>query len=159
MTGIQESKLLEDAREPALRQVKMDLAVMAIIKAESIEASDEDVEEEYKKLAEQFGMEAEMVKKYILPDQVKDQICSRRAIDVVAKSATAVKPEEKPAEEGTDEAPVEEKKPARKPRKKKTEEPAAEGEEPAAEEKKPTRKTRKKKTEESEEPKDTEQAE
>ena len=137
----------------------MDLAVMAIIKAEGIEASGEDVEEEYKKLAEQFGMDLEMVKKYIQADQVKDQVCSRRAIDVVANSATATKPEEtpaedKPAEEKTaGEAP--EKKPARKPRKKKTEtaEPAAEGAEPAAEEKKPVRKPRKKKTEE---PKDAE---
>ena len=158
MTGIQESKLLEDAREPALRQVKMDLAVMAIIKAENIEAGDEAVEEEYKKLAEQFGMDVEMVKKYIQADQVKDQICSRRAIGVVAESATAVKPEEKPAGEAKseEEPAAEEKKPARKPRKKKTEEPAAEGAEPAAEEKKPARKPRKKKTEETEEPKDAE---
>ena len=158
MTGIQESKLLEDAREPALRQVKMDLAVMAIIKAENIEAGDEAVEEEYKKLAEQFGMDVEMVKKYIQADQVKNQICSRRAIGVVAESATAVKPEEKPAGEAKseEEPAAEEKKPARKPRKKKTEEPAAEGAEPAAEEKKPARKPRKKKTEETEEPKDAE---
>lgn len=152
MTGIQESKLLEDAREPALRQVKMDLAVMAIIKEEKIEASDEDVEEEYKKLAEQFGMDLEMVKKYIQPDQVKDQVCSRRAIDVVVESATATKPEEKPAEDAGEETAAEEKKPARKPRKKKTETAAPEGEEPA-EEKKPARKPRKKKTEE---PKDAE---
>ena len=155
MTGIQESKLLEDAKEPALRQVKMDLAVMAIIKAESIEADDEAVEEEYKKLAEQFGMDVEMVKKYIQADQVKDQICSRRAIDVVAESATAVKPEEKPAEEEASESGAEEKKPARKPRKKKSEE-TAEDEESAAEEKKPARKPRKKKTEDAEEPKDAE---
>lgn len=158
MTGLQESKLLEDAKEPALRQVKMDLAVMAIIKAENIEASDEDVEEEYKKLAEQFGMDLEMVKKYIQADQVKDQICSRRAVDVVVESATATKPEEKPAEEAGEEKPAEEpaaeeKKPARKPRKKKTEADAPEGGEPAAEEKKPARKPRKKKTEE---PKDAE---
>ena len=141
MTGLREDKLLEDAKEPALRQVKMDLAVMAIIKAEGIEASGEDVEEEYKKLAEQFGMDLEMVKKYIQADQVKDQVCSRRAIDVVANSATATKPEEtpaedKPAEEKTaGEAP--EKKPARKPRKKKTEEP----EEPKARNRPPRRKS------------------
>ena len=154
MTGIQESKLLEDAKEPALRQVKMDLAVMAVIKAENIEAGDEDVEEEYKKLAEQFGMDVEMVKKYIQADQVKDQVCSRRAIDVVVESATAVKPEEKPEEKPAEEPAAEEKKPARKPRKKKTEE--SEGAEPDAEEKKPARKPRKKKTEETEEPKDAE---
>ncbi len=92
LTGISEQKLLEDAREPALRQVKMDLAVMAIIKAENIEASDEDVEEEYKKMAEQFGMDLEMVKKYLQADQVKDQVVSRKAVAVVVDSATAVKP-------------------------------------------------------------------
>ena len=54
---VDDEKLLADAKEPALRQVKMDLAVAAIIKAENIEASDEDVEAEYKKMAEQFGME------------------------------------------------------------------------------------------------------
>ena len=135
MTGMSEAKLLEDAREPALRQVRMDLAVMAIIEAEHIEASEADVEEEYKKLAEQFGMDLEMVKKYVREDQIKDQVCSRRAIDLVVESATATKPEKK------EEAPAEEK-PARKPRKKK------EPEEAGTEEKKPARKPRKKKTEE-----------
>ncbi len=152
MTGMSEAKLLEDAKEPALRQVKMDLAVMAIIKAENIEAGDEDVEEEYKKMAEQFGMDVEMVKKYIQADQVKDQICSRRAVEIVRESATAVKPEEAAAPASAEEEkPAEEAKPKRS-RKKKTE--SAEGE--TAEEKKPARKPRKKKTEEPEEPKDAE---
>ncbi len=152
MTGMSEAKLLEDAKEPALRQVKMDLAVMAIIKAENIEAGDEDVEEEYKKMAEQFGMDVEMVKKYIQADQVKDQICSRRAVEIVRESATAVKPEEAAAPASAEEEkPAEEAKPKRT-RKKKTE--SAEGE--TAEEKKPARKPRKKKTEEPEEPKDAE---
>ena len=150
MTGMSEAKLLEDAKEPALRQVKMDLAVAAIIKAENIEAGDEELEAEYKKLAEQFGMDVEMVKKYIQADQVKDQICSRRAVDIVVENATATKPEEKPAGEET---PAEEK-PAKKTRKKKTE--AVEGEEDSGEEKKPARKPRKKKAEETEEPKDAE---
>ena len=98
-------------------------------------------------------MDVEMVKKYIQVDQVKDQVCSRRAIDVVVKSATAVKPEETPAEPAAEETPAAEAKPKRT-RKKKAE--PAEGEEPAAEEKKPARKPRKKKTEETEEPKDAE---
>ena len=65
MTGMDDAKLLEEAKEPALRQVKMDLATAAIIKAENIEASDEDVEAEFAKMAEQFGMDVEMVKKYL----------------------------------------------------------------------------------------------
>ena len=95
MTGMDEGKLLEDAKEPALRQVRMDLAVAAIIKAESIEASDEEVEEEYKKMAEQYGLDVEMVKKYLQADQIKDQVISRKAVAVVVDSAEAVKPAKK----------------------------------------------------------------
>ena len=101
LTGMDEAKLLEDAKEPALRQVKMDLAVAAIIKAENIEASDEDVEAEFQKLADQYSMDLEMVKKYLHADQVKDQIVSRKAVAVVVDSATATKPEKKTAKKST----------------------------------------------------------
>jgi trigger factor len=49
MTGMDEQKLLEDAKEPALRQVRLDLALAAIIKAENIEVSDEEVEAELRR--------------------------------------------------------------------------------------------------------------
>ena len=110
MTGMDESKLLDDAKEPALRQVRMDLAVAAIIKAENIEASDEEVEAEFQKMADQYGMDIEMVKKYLSKEQVHDQILTQKAVAVVVDSATAEKPakkkttkkaaegEEKPAE-------------------------------------------------------------
>ena len=91
MTGMTEEKILEDAKEPALRQVRMDLAVAAIIKAENIEATDEDVEAEFQKMAEQFSMDIEMVKKYLQADAVKDQIVSRKAVAVVVDSAKAIK--------------------------------------------------------------------
>ena len=90
ITGMDEAKLLEDAKEPALRQVKMDLTVAAIIKAENLEATDEEVEAEYKKLAEQYNMDIEMVKKYLPAEQVKDQLVSQKAVAVVVDSATAV---------------------------------------------------------------------
>ena len=101
LTGMDEAKLLEDAKAPALRQVKMDLAVAAIIKAENIEASDEDVEAEFQKLADQYSMDLEMVKKYLHADQVKDQIVSQKAVDIVVESATATKPEKKTAKKST----------------------------------------------------------
>ena len=116
MTGMDDEKLLADAREPALRQVKMDLAVAAIIKAENIEASDEDVEAEYKKMAEQFGMDVDMVKKYLVKEQVQDQLLSQKAVAVVVDSATAEKP--KKAAKKEEAAEGEEKKPAKKTTKK-----------------------------------------
>ena len=116
MTGMDDEKLLADAKEPALRQVKMDLAVAAIIKAENIEASDEDVEAEYKKMAEQFGMDVDMVKKYLVKEQVQDQLLSQKAVAVVVDSATAEKP--KKAAKKEEAAEGEEKKPAKKTTKK-----------------------------------------
>ena len=124
MTGMDDEKLLADAKEPALRQVKMDLAVAAIIKAENIEASDEDVEAEYKKMAEQFGMDVDMVKKYLVKEQVQDQLLSQKAVAVVVDSATAEKP--KKAAKKEEAAEGEEKKPAKKTTKKAE---AADGEE------------------------------
>ena len=90
ITGMDEAKLLEDAKEPALRQVKMDLTVAAIIKAESLDATDEEVEAEYKKLAEQYNMDIEMVKKYLPAEQIKDQLVSQKAVAVVVDSANVV---------------------------------------------------------------------
>ena len=124
MTGMDDAKLLEEAKEPALRQVKMDLATAAI-KAENIEASDEDVEAEFAKMAEQFGMDVEMVKKYLSKEQVHDQILTQKAVAVVVDSATAEKPAKKTAKKA-ETAEGEEKKPAKKTTKKAE---TAEGEE------------------------------
>ena len=90
ITGMDEAKLLEDAKEPALRQVKMDLTVAAIIKAENLDATDDEVEAEYKKLAEQYNMDIEMVKKYLPAEQIKDQLVSQKAVAVVVDSANVV---------------------------------------------------------------------
>ena len=125
MTGMDDAKLLEEAKEPALRQVKMDLATAAIIKAENIEASDEDVEAEFAKMAEQFGMDVEMVKKYLSKEQIHDQILTQKAVAVVVDSATAEKPAKKTAKKA-ETAEGEEKKPAKKTTKKAE---TAEGEE------------------------------
>ena len=125
ITGMDEAKLLEDAKEPALRQVKMDLTVAAIIKAENLEATDEEVEAEFQKLAEQYSMDIEMVKKYLQADQVKDQLISQKAVAVVVDSATATKPEKKTTKkaakksEDDAEAAEGEEKPAKKPAAKK----------------------------------------
>ena len=108
MTNSDEAALLEQAKEPAARQVRMDLAVNAIIKAENIEATDEDVEAEYAKMAEQYGMEVENLKKYIEAEVVKEQVARSKAIAVVVDSAVAVKPEEKKEEAPAEETAAEE---------------------------------------------------
>lgn len=98
MTGSTEADLLAQAREPAKRQVRMDLAVEAIIKAEGLDATDKEIEAEIKKMAEQYGMDVENVKKYLRAEDVKEQILREKAIRLVADSAVAVAPAEEKKE-------------------------------------------------------------
>ena len=119
MTGTTEADFRKQADGPAAEQVKMDLAVEAIIKAEGLEATDEDVENELKHVAEKYGMDLETVKKYLRPEDVKEQVIREKAVKVVADSAVAVAPAEEKAELEA-EGEVVEKKPAKKPAAKKT---------------------------------------
>lgn len=91
--------MLQQAKEPALRQVRMDLAMTAIIEAEKIEATEAEVEKEYADMAEKYGMDVETVKKYLTNDVVEDQIKSQKAIHIVTSSATVAAPAEEKAEE------------------------------------------------------------
>jgi trigger factor len=146
LTGMDEAKLVADAKEPALRQVRLDLALSAIIEKEKLEASDEEVEAEYKKMAEMYSMDVENVKKYLTKDVVADQVKTNKAIAVVTESAVATKPEEKaeedkkPAKKAAKKADDGEEKPAKKPAAKK----AADGEKKPAAKKTAAKKTEKK---------------
>ena len=119
MTGTTEADFRKQADGPAAEQVKMDLAVEAIVKADGLEATDEDVENELKNVAEKYGMDLETVKKYLRPEDVKEQVIREKAVKVVADSAVAVAPAEEKAELEA-EGEVVEKKPAKKPAAKKT---------------------------------------
>ena len=158
MTGMDEAKFLEEGREPATKQVKMDLAIAEIIDQEKLEAGAEEIDEEYKKLSESYGMDAEMVKKYLSEAEVRTQVLNRKAVAVVVGSAKVGKaPVKKAADKAEDK---EEKKPAAKKSTKKTEDAAeekaekkpaarksAKKAEDAAEEKKPAAKKSAKKAE------------
>ena len=115
MTGMTEEAMKADAMSPALEQLRMDLAVEAIVKAENLEVSDDEVEAEYKNLSEKYGMDIEMVKKYLPAEQIKEQVIREKVIKVVADSAKALAPAKEEEAEG-------EKKPAAKKTTKKTEE-------------------------------------
>ena len=66
------------------------------------------MEAEYAKMAEQYGMEVENLKKYIEAEVVKEQVARSKAIAVVVDSAVAVKPEEKKEEAPAEETAAEE---------------------------------------------------
>lgn len=122
MTNTAEADFRKQAQGPAADQVKMDLAVEAIIKAEGLEASDEDVESEMKSVAEKYGMDLDTVKKYLRPEDVKEQVIREKVVKLVADSAVAVAPAEEKAELEAEGEVVEKKAakkaPAKKPAKK-----------------------------------------
>lgn len=128
MTNTAEADFRKQAQGPAADQVKMDLAVEAIIKAEGLEASDEDVESEMKSVAEKYGMDLDAVKKYLRPEDVKEQVIREKIVKLVADSAVAVAPAEEKAELEAEGEVVEKKAakkaPAKKPAKKDAEKDA-----------------------------------
>ena len=134
----------EQCRPVAERRSKTDVVLEKIAETEDIQVSEEEIAQEYEKLAGQYGMEQEQLKK-ALPEQViTGDLKTRKAAQLIFDSGVATEPEEAPAEEAK---PA--KKAAKKPAAKKTAKKAAEkAEEPAAEEAeaKPAKKPAAKKT-------------
>lgn len=127
MMGMSMDDMKAQSAEAALHQVQHDLALGAIVKAEHIEITDEELEAELGRLAGQYQMELDDVKKAVNADDVKADLAEKKAADLIFDSAKVGK------------APA--KKAAKKTAKKAEE---AEGEE------KPKKATRKKKADDEE---------
>jgi len=130
-------------REQAEKQVKMRLALEKIAELESIEPSEEDIEGEYKKLAERYGMEIDKVKAAVSGEDLAKDIKSTKALEIVKNSAVISEEEAKDEpEEDKAEEKTEKKSAAKKTtRKAKSDDASEEAEAP----KKAARKTTKKK--------------
>ena len=104
------SKLREQFRPQAERQVKTRLALEKIASLENVTVSEEETEEEYKKLAESYGVGVDECKKYIPAEDVNKDLAVKKAIDLVkagakvTKKASAKKTAAKSTEEKAEEA-------------------------------------------------------
>ncbi len=98
MMGITVDDFRKDMRGTAERQIKLDLAFEHIAKVENFDVTDEDVEAEYQRLADQYSMKIEDVKRAVTADSVKTGLKLERARKLVLDSAVV---EEKPAEESS----------------------------------------------------------
>ena len=74
-------------REGAENQVKASIALEAIVAAENIEVTDEEIDAEVAKLADQYQMEADQIKAAVPADQLASDIKTRKALDLVVESA------------------------------------------------------------------------
>ena len=107
MTNTTEDDFKKQALEPALQQVRMDLAVAALVKAENLEATAQEIEDELKTVADKYGMDLDTIKKYLPEADVREQVLRSKAIKAVADAAVAVAPV---VEESQEEAKQEEEK-------------------------------------------------
>ena len=74
-------------KDGAEKQVKVSIALAAIIDAENIEVTDEEIDAEAAKIGEQYGMDAEQVKKAVPAEQLVEDIKRNKAVDLIVESA------------------------------------------------------------------------
>ena len=79
-------------RDQAERQVKVQLALKKISELESIEPSEDEIEAEYKRLAEAYGLEEDKVKNFVPVESVKSDLTTQKTLDMLKESAVAVAP-------------------------------------------------------------------
>ena len=104
MVGGDLSSLRASMRPMAEQTVRSDILLSEIAHAENLEVTDEEVEEELKKLAEQYQMEFDKVKAAVDTAAVKSDLMGRKAAKLITDSAVAVAPtEEKKEDDATSE--------------------------------------------------------
>ena len=101
--GMNEDTLKFSIRPAAEAQVKTELLLEAVAKAEGLEPTEEELDAYYQKTAEGVGATVEDVKRYFGEAFLKNELKKEQAMNLlvenaVAKSADEVKPEEAAAE-------------------------------------------------------------
>lgn len=94
-TGLNPQALLEQVKPQALKRIQSRLVLEAIVAAEKMEASEEEFEEEAKRMSEIYQMEADKVKELLGEkgkEQVKEDLCIRKAVEFVVENAKEAKP-------------------------------------------------------------------
>ena len=87
-------------RPAAEKQAKISVTLEKIVEAEGLAVTDEEIEEEFRSLAEQYQLEVDKVKEMVPMDEITGSLTTRKAVKLIAESAVAVAPK---AEEKTGE--------------------------------------------------------
>ena len=119
-TGMDEKVVREQYKAQAEKDVKLMLAIEKIVAIEGLDATEDEINAHYQKFADGYGMAIEEIKKVVSEKTAKNDITSKKAIDLIVDSAKATKPRKtaakktttkkttKKAEEAAEEAPAEE---------------------------------------------------
>ncbi|MBR3118475.1 trigger factor [Oceanobacillus profundus] len=92
-SGQDKDALKEQMKEDAAKRVKTNLTLEAIVKAENIEASDEDVNAELEKMASMYGVEADQLVQMLggSNETIKNDLKIRAAIDFLVDNSKVAK--------------------------------------------------------------------
>ena len=89
-TGMSYEMMIKQMEPQAEKRIRTRLVLEAVVAAENITASEEDLEEELKKMAENYRMEVDKIKE-MMSDKGKEQIMKdiavRKAVDFVVENA------------------------------------------------------------------------
>lgn len=107
MTGTEMGAFRAMFKDQAERQVKTRLALQKVVELEGITVSDEELEEEYAKMAEQYKMEVEKVKAIVSKEALEGDLKISNALEFIKKNAKVKKAAKKKAAEETTEETAE----------------------------------------------------
>ena len=92
MMGGDLSRFRASIRPSAEKQVRLRTVLNAIAEAEGLEATEEDLNAEYQKLSEQYGMDVEKLKTVVPAEEITTDLKVRKARDLVVAEAVATAP-------------------------------------------------------------------
>ena len=101
-TGTNMDKMMEDMKEQAEKNIRTRLVLEQIAKEENLSASEEDFEEEIRRQAEAYSMEADDVRKFFTDSakvRLMEDLAVQKALDLVTDLAVETAPAAKKAEE------------------------------------------------------------
>ena len=89
-TGMTAEKMMEEMKPQALKRIQTRLVLEKIAEVENIQPTDEEVEEEFKKMADAYKMEVEKIKELLGDrelEQMKKDMAVQKAVTLVADEA------------------------------------------------------------------------
>lgn len=95
LTGTSEENLRKQFREGSEERVKTNLVLEAIVEKENIEVSEDEINDEIKDLATQYGMDEKAVRSALSDDMLKHDISIRKVVQEMTDSAKQDLPEKK----------------------------------------------------------------
>ncbi len=99
MMGGDVSTMRNAFRPNAEKQAKITVTLEKIVEVEGITVTDEELEAEFKSLADQYQLELNKVKEMVPMDEITGSLTTRKAVKVITDAAVAVAPK---AEEKTE---------------------------------------------------------